>query len=130
MTKDKLCGYRVIILEDDYYQAQDSRQLLEQAGATIVAISGTIPDLDSLLAQGPVDAVLIDINLGHGLSLDFARDLKARAIPFVFLTGYDAAMLPEDLADSAYLSKPADATRIVSAVARAAQAARQGGGSG
>lgn len=130
MTKDKLCGYRVIILEDDYYQAQDSRQLLEQAGATIVAISGTIPDLDSLLTQGPVDAVLIDINLGHGLSLDFARDLKARAIPFVFLTGYDAAMLPEDLADSAYLSKPADATRIVFAVARAAQAARQGGGSG
>ena len=64
------------------------------------------------LAEGPIDVVLIDINLGHGLSFDFARTLKAQTIPFVFLTGYDAAMLPEDLATSAYLSKPADAARV------------------
>lgn len=124
MPDQPLSGFRIVILEDDYYQAQDSRETLESAGATVVAITATIPDLDALLEQGQIHAVLIDINLGHGLSFDFARALKARAIPFVFLTGYDAAMLPDDLAQSAYLSKPADSTRIVNALASQAGVSR------
>jgi hypothetical protein len=35
----------------------------------------------------------------------------------VFLTGYDAAMLPDDLSGSAYLSKPAYSARIIDALA-------------
>ncbi len=117
MTNKALLGCRIIILEDDYYQAEDSRQTLEQAGATIIAASATVPDLDTLLAQGPIDAALIDINLGRSLSLDFARELAERAIPFAFLTGYDAGMLPEDLADVPCLSKPADTARVVTTLA-------------
>lgn len=124
MTDQTLSGYRIVILEDDYYQAQDSRQLLEAAGAKVIAISARIPDLPTLLEEGPIDAVLIDINLGHGLSFDFARALQAQGIPFVFLTGYDAAMLPDDLAGNGYLTKPADAARIMDALARAAGDAR------
>lgn len=116
MPHQPLCGRRVVIVEDDYYQAHDCQELLENAGAKVIAISATVPDLAALLAQGPIDAVLIDINLGHGLSFDFARELKAHAIPFVFLTGYDAAMLPDDLSGSAYLSKPADSARIIKAL--------------
>ncbi len=115
MTNKALLGCRIIILEDDYYQAEDSRQTLEQAGATIIAASATVPDLDTLLA--PIDAALIDINLGRSLSLDFARELAERAIPFAFLTGYDAGMLPEDLADVPCLSKPADTARVVTTLA-------------
>ncbi|MBU7581063.1 MAG: hypothetical protein KAF27_11460 [Porphyrobacter sp.] len=118
MPHQPLSGCRIVILEDDYYQAHDCRELLEAAGASVAAISATIPDLAALLAQGPVHAALLDINLGHGLSFDFARQLKEHAIPFVFLTGYDAAMLPDDLAGSAYLSKPADAGRILNTLAQ------------
>lgn len=117
MTNPMLSGCRIVILEDDYYQAHDCQLLLEQAGAEVIAVSAQIPDLPNLLADGPVDAVLIDINLGHGLSFDFARELKSRAIPFVFLTGYDVAMLPDDLSGSPHLSKPADGSRIVNALA-------------
>lgn len=124
MTDRTLSGHRIVILEDDYYQAQDCRQLLEAAGAKVIAITATVPDLSALLAEGRIDAVLIDINLGHGLSFDFARELKARGIPFVFLTGYDAAMLPDDLAGSGYLTKPADAARIKAALANASKSAR------
>ena len=124
MTDRTLSGHRIVILEDDYYQAQDCRQLLEAAGAKVIAISATVPDLPALLEEGRIDAVLIDINLGHGLSFDFARELKAKGIPFVFLTGYDAAMLPDDLAGSGYLTKPADAARIKAALASAARDAR------
>ena len=124
MTDRTLSGYRIVIVEDDYYQAQDCRQLLEAAGARVIAVSATVPDLPALLGDGRIDAVLIDINLGHGLSFDFARELKAQGIPFVFLTGYDAVMLPDDLAGSGYLTKPADARRIMAALLNAAGGAR------
>lgn len=113
MTNRPLSGYRIIILEDDYYQAEDSRLTLERAGATVIAVTATAPDLGKLLADGRIDAALIDINLGRTVSFDFARELGARAIPFAFLTGYDAGMLPEDLAARPCLSKPADAARII-----------------
>lgn len=117
MTDRALSGYRIIILEDDYYQAEDSKQCLERAGAKVIAVTATVPDLTALLAKGRIDAALIDINLGRSLSFDFARELAAQAIPFVFLTGYDAGMLPVDLAGSPCLSKPADTARVVSTLA-------------
>lgn len=118
MTHRPLSGLSIAILEDDYYQAQDCRIILEHAGAQIVTVSALIPTIEQLLATGRIDLVLIDINLGYGLSFDFARSLKSRAIPYVFLTGYDAGMLPDDLAGSPYLSKPADALRIVTTIAQ------------
>ncbi|RNJ62222.1 MAG: response regulator [Porphyrobacter sp. IPPAS B-1204] len=120
MTDRPLSGYRIIILEDDYYQAEDSRLTLEQAGATVIAVTASAPDLGELLVEGRIDAALIDINLGSSLSFDFARELGARAIPFAFLTGYDAGMLPDDLAGRPCLSKPADPARIIAALARLA----------
>lgn len=117
MTDQTLTGYRIVILEDDYFQAYECKDMLEEAGAQVIAASATIPDLDSLKARGAIDAVLIDINLGHEVTFDFARDLIRSAIPFAFLTGYDPAMLPADLADCPYISKPADGERIVAMVA-------------
>ena len=113
MTETPLSGRRVIIVEDDYYQAYDSKQMLEKAGAEVVAVTASAPDLAALLAQGAVDAGLIDINLGHTLSLDFARSLRDHGIPFAFLTGYDHKIVPEDLAAIPCISKPADPARII-----------------
>lgn len=117
MTERPLSGCRIVILEDDYYQAHDSKNTLEDAGATVIKVTAAVPDLAALMADGGIDAVLIDINLGRGLSFDFARELKRSRIPFLFLTGYDAGMLPEDLAGGAYISKPADRGRIVAGLA-------------
>ena len=120
MTDRPLSGYRIIILEDDFYQAEDSRQTLERAGAKVIAVTASVPDLPALLADGRIDAALIDINLGRSMSLDFARELGAAGIPFVFLTGYDAGMLPDDLAGRPCLSKPADTARVIAMLARLA----------
>lgn len=117
MTDRPLSGCRIVILEDDYYQAHDSKDTLEEAGATVIKVTATVPDIDALRADGRIDAVLIDINLGRSLSFDFARELARKKIPFLFLTGYDAGMLPEDLAGSAYISKPADRAKIVAGLA-------------
>lgn len=114
MIIDKpLLGRRILVVEDDYYQARDIQKLLELAGAQTVATGAREPDLASLLPQGRLDAGLIDIDLGHGLSFVFARALRDHAIPFVFLTGYHPSVLPDDLADAPCLRKPATTKRIV-----------------
>lgn len=118
MTAAALSGRRIIIVEDDFYQARYSHALLEGAGAIIVAIGSRPPDLAALLAQGPIAAALLDINLGEGTAFDFARTLRASAIPCLFLTGYSANILPTDLAATPCLSKPADGAQIVAALAR------------
>lgn len=114
MFNDKpLLGHRILIVEDDYYQARDIEKLLLFAGAQIVATGAREPDLASLLRQGRIDAGLIDINLGHGLSFVFARAVRDHAIPFVILTGYHPSVVPEDLASAPCLRKPAATKRIV-----------------
>ncbi len=117
MTDRPLSGCKIVILEDDYYQAHDSKDTLEDAGAKVIAVTATVPDLPALMAEGQIDAVLIDINLGRSTSFEFARELRRNGIPFLFLTGYDAGMLPEDLAGSPYISKPADRSKIVAGLA-------------
>ena len=113
MTEKPLLGCRILIVEDDYYQARDVQFLLELAGAQIVTAGAKLPDLAELLAQGRIDGCLVDVNLGAGSSFDFARALRDHAIPFVFLTGYPASVLPADLADAPCLRKPATTRQIV-----------------
>jgi DNA-binding response OmpR family regulator len=117
MTDVVLSGFRIVIVEDDYYQAQDWKQIMENAGAAVILVSAEVPDLAELQTEGIIDAALLDINLGQGQSFDFARQLRENAIPFVFLTGYDARTLPEDLADIPCISKPANCARVLTTLA-------------
>ena len=87
-------GKRILVLEDDYYLATDEKALLEAAGATVVGPLGSGFKRSQLPEKGDVDAALVDINLGTGPSFDVARALVERGIQFVFLTGYDAGVVP------------------------------------
>lgn len=122
MTDRMLSGCRIVIVEDDYYQAHDTKNMLERAGAKVIAVSAVVPDLAALLADGRIDAALLDINLGTSQSFDFARSLRERGVPFAFLTGYDARILPEEFAGTACISKPADNARVLATLAEISRA--------
>lgn len=113
MQDKKLSGCHILIIEDDFYQAQDTRDYLVNAGAEIAACRGTVPDLDELLSSKRVEIALLDINLGHNHSFDLARALRTRGIPIVFLTGYDAEIVPPDLGDAPLITKPADPSTVI-----------------
>lgn len=108
--------YRILVVEDDFLLADDVTRVLTRAGAKVL---GPFPSegaaLSGLIDRPPTLAVL-DVNLGHGPSFDLARGLRSRAIPFVFLTGYDDIIFPEDLADAPRLKKPADAKRLLAVI--------------
>ena len=112
-----LTGRVVLVVEDDYYLAHDTAAALRSAGADVL---GPCPSEAATLAllkdEAPTHAVL-DLNLGGGgPRFEIAHLLKARGIPFVFLTGYDPDVIPEDMHDVVRLQKPLPYHAIVEAV--------------
>ena len=70
------------------------------------------------LTERRPDAVVLDVNLGRGPSFKLAEMLKDRGIPFVFVSGYDEAVIPAEFNDIDFLEKPVQLRRILGAVAR------------
>lgn len=91
-----LAGCRVLIVEDDFFIAEDVADAFRAQGA---AVLGPVSGIDAALAlveavPGP-DAAVLDLNLGAVMSYPIADALIRLRVPFVFTTGYDAsAILP------------------------------------
>src|SRR5690349_14722499 len=101
-TVGVLAHRRVLVVEDEYYLADDMAQALQKLGAEIV---GPVPTRDkalALLASGErIDAAVLDINLKGQTVYPVADALRERGVPFVFATGYDPSAIP-----AAYVEVP------------------------
>ena len=107
----------ILVIEDDYYQATDAASSLNKAGASVIGCTGSASEAQRLIDDGPIDCALVDINLGDGPRFETARLLRARRIPFLFTTGYDAKVIPSEFDDVICLQKPFDSRKLVGAVA-------------
>jgi DNA-binding response OmpR family regulator len=112
-----LAALHVLVVEDNYFIATEMCRALRAAGAEIV---GPARDLETGLGairDERIDCAVLDINL-HGLmAFQLATQLRARGIPAIFATGYDASVLPDELADAILLEKPVDMTTLCRAIA-------------
>jgi DNA-binding response OmpR family regulator len=115
-----LRGLRVLIVEDEYFIATHLARALEGAGANIVGPSPTEAAAYAQLKDESArpDAVVLDINLGSGPCFRLAKTFKEKGIPFVFLTGYDQDVIPEEFYDIDRLEKPIQLRHIVSAISK------------
>lgn len=59
---------------------------------------------------------MLDINLQGELVFPVADGLVARGVPFVFATGYDAAVIPQRFSRMTRCEKPVDVSVIVNAL--------------
>ena len=102
-------GRRVLIVEDEYFLADDIARALFQLGAVAV---GPVPTREQALAHlengKRIDACVLDINLRGEMAFPVADALLTRGIPFVFATGYDQAMVPAGYAGVPHWEKPFD----------------------
>ena len=117
MSNVLLAGRSVLVIEDDFYLADDARQTLEDAGASVLGPVSSMEDALGLLDQTNPDCALVDINLGAGPSFAPAQAIRSRNIPLIFLTGYDASAIPSEFADAPCLQKPVDTRKLLAAVA-------------
>src|SRR3712207_2858614 len=97
---------RVLIVEDEYFLADDMAQVLQKLGAQVVGPVQTPDKALLLLADKPVDAAILDINLKGRMVFPVADALREQGIPFVFATGYDEAAVPEAYKDVPRWEKP------------------------
>lgn len=117
MTRAKpLSGLCVLIVEDDYFLAEDARHALEAAGARVLGPCAKMDEAEELVRSTKPDCALLDINLGSGPDFTGARAMLEQGIPVVFVTGYDAAVIPSELSHVGCLQKPTTPTKIVGAV--------------
>lgn len=103
---DALKGKRILVVEDEYLIASDIKSAIEQRGGEVI---GPAPRLSAGLALAraeALDAAVIDINLDQEFAVPIARQLAARGIPYVVVTGYDGTSLPGDLRAAPRLTKP------------------------
>jgi DNA-binding response OmpR family regulator len=115
-TVSSLTGYRLLVVEDDYFVAQDLCATLRDYGATVLGPAPSISSARSLVNALRPDCVLLDINLDGELAFELARELQARGVRAVFTTGYDATFVPQHLRHTVCLQKPVDATALLRSI--------------
>lgn len=79
---------RILILEDEVLLAIEAAETLEEIGAEIVGPVHRVEEAMALLDVDRPDAALLDVNIGGSSSVEVARHLQDRNIPFVLATGY------------------------------------------
>src|SRR5215208_6565231 len=78
-----LNGARVLVVQNDPFIAADLDLMVEDAGGEVVALAGSLHDALTLLRQEPIDAAIVDPDLGEGEGAFVVEELKRRDIPFV-----------------------------------------------
>ena len=111
-----LQGKRILIVEDDYFVAEQTRRELEKLGAQIVGPVPSVGRALELLAIDTVDAAILDIHLDGEVVFPLADVLTERGVPFVFATGDAAPSLPEKYRGYVLREKPAELAVIAIAL--------------
>lgn len=119
LSHDALAGLKVLVVEDNFLIAEYVCELLAEHGCEVVGPVGRVAAGLKLVEGGvPVDGAVLDINLDGELCFPIAAALARRAVPFVFLTGYDDGdLIPGDFADTKRFGKPLEEDRLLRAVA-------------
>jgi CheY-like chemotaxis protein len=114
MSESTLSGRRILVVEDDYFLADDCDRKLRAAGAAVLGpVSSVEAALEFLAANDAPDLVVLDVNLGGQMAYPVADALVARNLPFLFMTGYDLSKLPERFAAMRRVEKPVEAREIL-----------------
>ncbi|WP_208108652.1 hypothetical protein [Cognatilysobacter terrigena] len=101
---------RLLVVEDEYFVADEMRRDLEALGASVLGPVGSVASAIALLGdEDAIDGAILDINLAGDTVFPVAAALEARRIPFVFWTAYESWTLPSEFRDRPRLAKPSSA---------------------
>jgi DNA-binding response OmpR family regulator len=116
-SKDRpLQGARVLVLEDEFFMADDLARALRSAGAEPIGPAGTIDEAETLVELERPDAAILDLNLHGAMADGFARRLSGKKLPCVIVSGYGAAAMPS-VSDIRWLEKPVSPARVLETLA-------------
>lgn len=114
----KLTGRKVLIVEDEFFLADDLKRALVEQGAEVTGPANTVDRAKALASGQEFDMAVLDVNLKGEMIFPFADELRERGVPFVFTTGYDAEMVPAEYRNVERWEKPFTAHKLIQALAR------------
>ena len=97
----------VLLVEDNLIIAMDASDMLTTLGAENVITASNVADALAAIEKNELSLGVLDVNLGDSTSLEVARILREKGIPYILASGYGAA--PEVLAkypEAPILRKP------------------------
>lgn len=110
-------GLSILVVEDNLLLAEVTKDLLEESGCRVVGPVGQLDSGLELAKEAQLDGAILDINLHGELSFAIADVLRARDIPFVFVTGYrDLSIVPCALRFAPRLDKPVSDDLLIESV--------------
>lgn len=110
-------GRHVLIVEDDFFVADDLVASLEELGARVVGPVASVRGALDLIGKGQrLDGAVLDINLQGEMAFPVADALTERAVSFVFTTGYDRSIIPARFAGVVACEKPFNTEQLARAM--------------
>ena len=106
MTNVSLAGVRVLVVEDEMMVAMLLEDMLSDIGCTPLGPAKTVKSALKLIEDVGFDVALLDVNLNGEETYPIANTLAARAVPFVFASGYSAGGLRAKFRSIPFLQKP------------------------
>lgn len=110
---------RVMILEDDYFQAQDLAAQVEDLGGEVSALIASAAEaMMSLASETPPTVALVDLELRDGTSLQVADLLLSHGVRLAMMVSHGRRPLPERYARVPQLDKPVMRTELAAFLGR------------
>lgn len=118
---DPLIGLRVLVVEDEMLVSMLLEAYLKELGCEVTGVAAQLKHGISKAASLPIDAAVLDVNLGEELSWPVAKALRGRGVPIIFATGYELGRMPPELGDVPVLAKPYTKAQVARALRKALQ---------
>ena len=111
-----LSGKRVLLIEDEYYIADDLRRTLTAAGAEVVGPYATLAKAHVALDRDGFDCAVIDLNLHGESAIPIADRLVEEGKSFAIATGYGSTAVPDRFNRVPRIEKPFDPSAVLKLV--------------
>lgn len=104
---------RVLIAEDEFLVGMQLEEDLRSVGCSILGPFSTLEAAMRASREEAFDLAVLDINLNGDRVYPLADELSAGGVPFIFLSGYLPADLPERFRKAPHLGKPYDPVCLI-----------------
>jgi DNA-binding response OmpR family regulator len=107
---------RALIVEDEPLVAELLEDMLTEAGYEVVGCVGALDKALAFVETHSCDFAVLDINLRGKTTEPVAAVLRAKGVPFLFVSGYGNADANGRYLDAPLLSKPFRDEQLIRAI--------------
>lgn len=93
-ARQALSGRRVLVVEDEFYIADDLERAVHAHGGEVVGPVASCDEALDLIHCERIDVAIVDINLQGTLAYPLVDELTRREVPVLFAIGYCSDQIP------------------------------------